>query len=601
MFKRSLSHPFTRSAAAILLAATPFACGTADDAPAPVETGQRVDPLLKPWVGSSFEQILRVNATEISVRNRCELTVVLNAPKALTFSAGAESIGWKSGSAQSGSLSVTTDCAGTYPCTVTAISRSLFGDGATAQCSVSADDGTGRLIGTSNDNALDIAAAPIHTVIFNQQMKLAQSGSDIANRCTFREDTSINSAVVTNLRVSANGVERLNIPGPISLSTPPPQIGFGTLVVQNDATATLLKHVTGRSEQLQKGDQVLCKGAYEAPSGLRVFDANISTPPSGNGMKMDTASSQWTCNASQFGSGDGCDCSCGIADPDCAAGECQASQCDLNGTFAVLTTTDVQWDAVLYSGITVISAGATTLYSWSIRHQTVNGSTIDVTTKLCGGTGPDLCSPLFQEAYGQTIPYSVYDGPGIPLVPSTMTVTNASPGQPFAEDPLNPELAFNGLQLLDPGGPWPTNRNDPSITWTDPDGDGQLGTASFMNTGFSTYCNMPYNYLLNPNPGGTRIKTIFLGSRVISYLNGQIDTCDTMSGTAAGPDAGFPKANGHVHGCIRADDTVCSTTDVDALDQQAQTSGQRSVGSTFKMVRVANDITCPTVRAMSFQ
>jgi hypothetical protein len=210
---------------------------------------------------------------------------------------------------------------------VTAISRSAVGDGALAQCSVSADDGTTRLTGTSNDNALDIAAAPSQTVIFNQMMKLAQSGSDIAERCTFKQEKSINGAVVTGLTVSANGVEQLNLPGPISLSAPPPSVGFGTLYVQNDATATLLKHVAGRSEQLQKGDQVLCKGAFEAPSGSRVFDVNISSPPPGNGTKMDTASSQWTCDPSQFGSGDGCDCSCGITDPDCAAGDCQPQVC----------------------------------------------------------------------------------------------------------------------------------------------------------------------------------------------------------------------------------------------------------------------------------
>src|SRR6185436_6353227 len=77
--------------------------------------------------------------------------------------------------------------------------------------------------------------------------------------------------------------------------------------------------------------------------------------------------------------------------------------CDLSGTFAVRTETDVQWDAVMLGAATLISAGNATLISWSIRHQVQTGSSLTVVTTPCGGTTPDLCSPFFNQAYSQSI------------------------------------------------------------------------------------------------------------------------------------------------------------------------------------------------------
>ena len=48
-----------------------------------------------------------------------------------------------------------------------------------------------------------------------------------------------------------------------------------------------------------------------------------TTPPAG-----------WTCNVSFYGAADGCDCGCGVADPDCAdatLASCKYNQCATDG------------------------------------------------------------------------------------------------------------------------------------------------------------------------------------------------------------------------------------------------------------------------------
>ena len=48
---------------------------------------------LDAWVNAEFQQVLRVNAGETKVRNRCELTIPLSAPTPLTF-IGSDPMGW---------------------------------------------------------------------------------------------------------------------------------------------------------------------------------------------------------------------------------------------------------------------------------------------------------------------------------------------------------------------------------------------------------------------------------------------------------------------------------------------------------------------------
>lgn len=285
---------------------------------------------LAAWAEGNVSQVLRVNTGETTVRNICELTVPLASPKPLTFSAsitaGANpvaTLGW-SGNAVADPIAAdgfsVTGC-GTYPCDVVARWRTTSTNGSVLGCEVAADDGTSRLVGQSSGTALTVAAPPSSPVIFNQDVKIGSSGSSIAASCVLRQNDVLPAATVTAFKVFLNGAAAVDVPGPISLNsvypTKGPDVPFGNLYLGWEQGATRLKHVTARKEQLVEGDALRCAGLW-SDFGSAVYDVNVSNAPTGNGMSLTREGSGWTCNPASFGTGDGCDCSCGIVDPDCS-------------------------------------------------------------------------------------------------------------------------------------------------------------------------------------------------------------------------------------------------------------------------------------------
>jgi hypothetical protein len=264
----------------------------------------------------------------------------------------------------------------------------------------------------------------------------------------------------------------------------------------------------------------------------------------------------------------------------------------------MLVKTDIQWDPVTISGLTAISGGSDTTLGYSIRRQTQNGLTITSVSSACGGTSPDLCSPLFSQAFAQTLPDSIWDFAGAPKATATMTLPNSpDPGEAFI-GPI--ESILFGLQLPDPFATWPSVYTDSSITWVDDDGDGQPGVTSIMlNTGTSSACGSPYANLPIPSDGNRAAK-IFTGSRTLGNLDGRIADCNTITGNYHGPASGMPQVEGHVDGCIKSDNTACTAAETASLDSGATTSANRILSATFSLVRVADNITCAQVRAMTF-
>jgi hypothetical protein len=162
-----------------------------------------------------------------------------------------------------------------------------------------------------------------------------------------------------------------------------------------------------------------------------------------------------------------------------------------------------------------------------------------------------------------------------------------------------------GIDLTQPDGTWPPTWDSPGQTFPDQDADTYDGVTSYVESGgTSQSCGLPYAYVPHPDGSGTRIKAAFVGNRVLSNLQGTIVDCDTMSGAVAGPDNGLPQGDGHIVGCVvdqgGGSERSCTQAEFDSLDQQAQNVNQRSTAARFTAVRVADDITCPDVRAMTF-
>jgi hypothetical protein len=273
--------------------------------------------------------------------------------------------------------------------------------------------------------------------------------------------------------------------------------------------------------------------------------------------------------------------------------------CDMNGTFALRAEADISWDPVTFLGITLLAGGADTTVSWALRHHTVNGSTLQIDSVPCGGTAPDICSPFFSEAYAQTIPNTVWDGPAVPVTTSTMTLLDPDPNDPF-NGPT--EVNFMGVQLAAPAGAWPATWNAAGITWLDPDSDGQPGLTSVVrNTGTSASCGFPYANLPDQsNSNGPRLDRVYTGSRGTGSYVGTIRDCNTIRGNVTGPDAGFVKVEGRVRGCRYANGNPCTASTVNNLDSQANNNVTHIHSSTFVMVRVPAATTCAQARAMTY-
>ena len=293
-----------------------------------------VSTALESWAGARFGQVLRVNPGETDVRNRCELTIALGGPaRPLTFIAttGAvtTSVGWKGPATSNGKLSIS-GCAGD-PCEVTATWQTGGSNGSVASCELIADDGTISHNGISTGTALTVNGAPSFPVIFNQDTAVHTSTTAIAGHCILRLSADLPQAGVTDFGVFVNGGQVLDVPGPTAIGNVPfptklGQVAFGTFYVGSETNATRLKHVTPKKERLDSSDVLRCEGRVHSSSGVTVFDVNLSASPAGNGMSIARGGTGWTCNVSKFGTGDGCDCDCGILDPDCVIEPCDTGQ-----------------------------------------------------------------------------------------------------------------------------------------------------------------------------------------------------------------------------------------------------------------------------------
>ena len=170
-------------------------------------------------------------------------------------------------------------------------------------------------------------------------------------------------------------------------------------------------------------------------------------------------------------------------------------------------------------------------------------------------------------------------------------------------------------------GSWPTSTAN-VMDWTNPDGDTFNGVLTVWNdSGKSTVCprgaTPSYDLTLPPaldvqddGMGGTvgvftRVKYVDGASRVIKAYDGQIDDCDTISGSVTGPSDsshGYPgqyAADARVRHCRHADDSACTTSEVAFLDGNVA-DAPYVTSATFEMKKMpaATTHTCAEVRAM---
>jgi hypothetical protein len=401
-----------------------------------------------------------------------------------------------------------------------------------------------------------------------------------------------------------------------------------------DANATCLDPTPNPGGMTEACDPLCtCKAGYSG-TGCPGQCADINECATGNPCGEDDAMPRASCSNSPAGSYT-CTCNAGYTK---VGNNCV---CDLNGTWAIRITTDMTW-----SNISNISDGSATTYSWALRnHSYMPDGTLEVETIPCGGTAPTLCGNgggVPAAAYGQFLTNQVWGIPSMPVELLSMNLPNALPGQAFVTAQT---AVLLGIYLSNPLGAWPSSNNNVGSGPGSPGSNGSywLNHDNFGDLGAESYAVPPGGIADNnsvPDPpvdlsdstpaacGGTlsyawwpglddlfavrRVKRWSLASRVISYLDGSISTCDLITGSVKGPQNGQMQNNSRVKSCTRCSsgetagcsDTACSNTLVDFYDNQSQPPPPTITGASFRIEPIdvsaatTTNQACEMVRAL---
>ncbi|MDH5671250.1 MAG: hypothetical protein OEZ06_03820 [Myxococcales bacterium] len=339
-----------------------------------------------------------------------------------------------------------------------------------------------------------------------------------------------------------------------------------------------------------------------------------------------------------------CTCNDGFTE---VAGSCV---CDLSGTFAYQIKSVIDW-----SGIDNVedspSEGVTT-YSWALRRHTYTADgTLEATTISCGGTAPDICNVPFTQGHAQFVPSEIYGGAKMPESTVSFPLSGALPGAAY----LEPKTAvLLGLSLKDPQGAWPPCRGCIGVgmgatcdcsdgsshsvtnpaTWFDSDSDYLTGVTTYavppggapvtgidvpgidaaggdivrrvsppVDYGGDSVCprsdtsgdRWPYAYWPGIGGGIWELKQFYSATRVISQLDGSIDSCDLITGSVTDGAGSVMQTDARVGGCFGdvffSTDISCSASVTDWLDEQPQTQELRTVDFTIERIDGTIDLT----------
>ncbi|MBM4363015.1 MAG: DUF4215 domain-containing protein, partial [Deltaproteobacteria bacterium] len=277
---------------------------------------------------------------------------------------------------------------------------------------------------------------------------------------------------------------------------------------------------------------------------------------------------------------------------------CKAlERCDPSGTWALKITVDVTW-----GDDEVIAVGTGQIIQWVrlVTTQPTPGSfSVDSTIATCGVQIPDFQSGQLTggEWFGLEFPApAAFDSGG--FVPSATQAVfgSLSPGATFRSVSAATLL---GLDMQNPFGPWPTSTDDllaaTGITVTDADGDGKLGLTTVAKSGAkdqsSSYMAPIVDVENFPTSIG-RASKLYLVIRQITALDGVLDSCNALSGTA-----NVGSIDVHVVGCERDTGEECSVPNRQIAD--AVRPIHSVVAATFEMRRMSAGATaCADVRSL---
>jgi len=260
-----------------------------------------------------------------------------------------------------------------------------------------------------------------------------------------------------------------------------------------------------------------------------------------------------------------------------AAPPAASRDCDLNMNVGVRITVDVGWD-----GGIAIEEGSGQLVLWyrgDVSHQ---GNQVLARGRVCG-----ISIPEFQNSdlvgggrTGTRWPERFWELPSLPRADLNIQLGDSQPG---ASLDMAPWALTLGAHLADPlNEPWPSRGRD--LETVDHDGDGRPGVTTLAATG-NGY-EFPRVALLDAS---LRADKLYLATRTILELDGQLDSCDAASGSA------FVEIDQHVVGCHVDGRDECSRSQVDLIDRNLPTFDV--YGASFELQRMPDSYDCDAIMA----
>jgi hypothetical protein len=240
---------------------------------------------------------------------------------------------------------------------------------------------------------------------------------------------------------------------------------------------------------------------------------------------------------------------------------------------------DVTWPST-----SAANAGSGKIDIWNRTKLSPTGNNVaGDDTQSCGTRLPEFnLNPLAGLITGGSkvlieIPDSDWDATTMPKFHSQGVLGGWDPGNTVKFDPT---VALVGLTMADPMAAWPENYDQ--LQAADADNDSKAGFTAAPHAG-SGYTAPPVALF------GAKTDKIYLASRTIVGLDGQLSSCEDIAGTAI-----VKSFDSHVVGCHIKDKDDCQPGDIGFVDKNRTIYEVKS--ATFTAKKIAEGATCADVR-----
>jgi hypothetical protein len=257
-----------------------------------------------------------------------------------------------------------------------------------------------------------------------------------------------------------------------------------------------------------------------------------------------------------------------------------------NVTLAVHVIINVSWPGDNVK----TKPGTGKVHLWNRSKLAINGTMLSGDDTMgCGSVLPEFeLGTIGGVLVGGTkvlveIPTAAWDAATMPKFHSQGILAGWTIG---SKADLEPTVALVGVKMTTPMGPWPTAADIASqMLAVDSDGDMKPGLTADPRNG------SPYTFPPTSGIGiGPKADKLYLATRTVVTLHGQLTTCETLAGSAD-----IPFFDNHVIGCHVQGGNDCDPSQATFVDS-SRTIYQVTGAASFTAKKVPDGASCTDVR-----